>query len=433
MYNKFINFLENKLVPVAERIGNQRHISAIRDGIISTIPLTIVGGFSLLVASPPVDPELIKPTNILFRGLLKWYEWAQVNQTDIMTPFFMTMAIMSIFVAITIAYNLAQSYSDNLDPLSSGIISGVVFLTISAPMIEGSIPSTYLDATGLFTAMIVAIITVEISNFLVSKGFEIKMPKGVPSAISSTFSSLIPMIVNILLFHTINVIIARTTGASIPALLIQIITPIHTIGDSLGGYLLIVLMIHLLWFVGIHGDSIFGGIIVPLFTTNIMANATAKAAGQPMLYTWTEPVSAFLVFMGGTGATLSLVFLMITSKSKQLKTVGKVGLIPGLFGINEPIIFGTPLILNPHLLIPFFLVPVINALIAYFTINTGLIGRSFLSVPWTSPPFIGLPLSTMDINAFFLVVFVFILDALIYYPFFKLYEKSLIEIESSEE
>lgn len=430
MYTKFISFLENRIVPIANKVGNQRHVKAIRDGIISTIPLTIIGGFSLLLASPPVDPEIMKPTNFIYKLLLKWYDWAQLNQEEIMTPFFMTMAIMSIFVAISIAYNLAKEYSDKLDPLSSGIISGVVFLIIAAPMVDGAIPSTFLDATGLFSAMIIGVLTVEISNVLVSKGIEIKMPAGVPQAISSTFSSLIPMIVNVIVFHVANVIIIRTTGQSLASLLMSVITPIHNISDSLGGYLIIVLLIHLLWFVGIHGDSVFGGIIVPLFTTNIMANATAKAAGQPMLFTWTEPVSAFLVFMGGTGATLSLVFLMVSSKSKQLKTVGKIGLIPGLFGINEPIIFGTPLILNAHLLVPFFLAPIVNAVIAYFAINTGLIGRSFLSVPWTSPPFIGLPLSTMDYKAFFLVLFVLILDIIIYYPFFKLYEKTLLEQEN---
>lgn len=433
--NKFMQFLEEKLMPAATKLSGQRHLKAIRDGLMSTIPLTIIGGICLILASPPVDPELTKPTNLFNKFLLGWYDWAQANASAIITPFNMTMAIMSLFVAFAIGYSLGKHYEEEYgtDPLSSGVIAAVVFLLVAAPSDEGMIPTTYLDAKGLFTAMIVGLITVEITRGLLKKGATIKMPEGVPPAVSASFTALIPMIANVLLFYAINLILISTLGKNIPAAIMSALTPALKGADTIWLMLVIVIIAHLLWFVGVHGAALVGTITAPIFTSNLMANAAARLAGEPMPYVWAEPLWAFVVVLGGSGATLGLTLLMLRSKSSQLKTVGKVGILPGLFNINEPVLFGAPIILNPILGIPLIIAPVVNTIIGYVAIKSGLIGRIFVQAPWTTPAPIGLALSTMDWRGFVLVILLLAIDILIYYPFFKSYEKVLLEEEKGGE
>lgn len=432
--NKFIQFLEEKLMPAATKLSEQRHLKAIRDGLMSTIPLTIIGGISLILACPPVDPKLTKPTNFFNRFLLGWYNWSQANANEILTPFNMTMAIMALFVAIAIGYSLGKYYEEDYgtNPLSSGVIAGVVFLLVAAPSEEGMIPTTYLDAKGLFTAMIVGLTTVEITRGLLKRGVTIKMPEGVPPAVAASFTALIPMIVNVILFYAINLILIGTVGKNIPDAIMAALTPALKGADTLWFMLTIVIICHLLWFVGVHGASLVGTITAPIFTANIMANAAAKVAGESMPYIWAEPLWAFVVTLGGSGATLGLTLLMLRSKSSQLKTVGRVGILPGLFNINEPILFGTPVILNPILGIPLIIAPVINTIIGYTAIKLGLVRKIFVAAPWTTPAVIGLPISAMDWRGFVLIILLILVDMAIYYPFFKSYEKTLLEQEEDK-
>ncbi len=433
--NKFTMFLEEKLMPAATKLSEQRHLKAARDGLLSTIPLTIIGGVSLILASPPVDPALTKPTNFFNKFLLSWYNWSQANANAVITPYNMTMAIMALFVAFAIGYSLAKHYEEEYgtDPLSSGVIAGVVFLLVAAPSAGGMIPATYLDAKGLFTAMIVGLVTVEITKTLLEKEITIRMPDGVPPAVSASFTALIPMVVNVLLFYMINLILLGTMGKNIPEAIMAVLTPALKGADTLWFMLFIVIIAHLLWFVGVHGAVLVGTIATPIFTANIMANAAAVVAGESMPYICAEPLWSFVSRVGGSGATLGLALLMLRSKSSQLKAVGRVGILPGLFNINEPILFGTPVILNPILGIPLVMAPVVNTIIGYYAIKLGLVGKIYVLAPWSTPAPIGMFLSTMDWRAFILVVLLIPLDMLIYYPFFKSYEKVLLEQEKGEE
>lgn len=432
--NKFIQFLEQKLMPIASKMSKQRHLKAVTDGLLSTIPLTIIGGISLILAAPPVDPELTKPTNFFNKFLLSWYDWSQANANVIITPYNMTMAIMSLFVAFAIGYSLGKHYEEEYgtNPLSSGIIAGVVFLLVAAPAEGGMLPTTYLDAKGLFTAMIIGLSTVEITKWLLKRGVSIKLPEGVPPAVSASFSALIPMIVNVGIFYAINIILIGTVGKNIPETIMTALTPVLKGTDTLWFMLFITIIAHLLWFVGVHGAVLVGTIITPIFTSNIVANAAAKVAGEAMPYILTEPLWSFITRIGGSGATLGLAILMLKSKSSQLRAVGRVGIVPGLFNINEPILFGTPVILNPILGIPLIIAPAVNTIIGYLAIKLGLIGKIYILAPWSTPAAIGLFLSTMDWRAFVLVILLIVIDMIIYYPFFKSYERILLEQEKGE-
>ncbi|SDW04673.1 PTS sugar transporter subunit IIC [Tepidimicrobium xylanilyticum] len=432
--SKFSKIVEDRLLPVSTKISEQKHLKAIMSGLMSTIPLTIIGGISLIIASPPVDPEMIKPTNFFNKFLLAWYNWAKTNTEVVLTPFKMTMAIMALFVAFAIGYSLGKHYEEEYgtNPLASGIIAGVVFLLVAAPSKDGMIPTTYLDAKGLFTAMIVGLITVEITKGLLKKGITIKMPEGVPPAVAASFSGLIPMIINVILFYAINLILIGTVGKNIPETIMSVLTPALKGADTIWFVLIMTMLRHLLWSIGVHGAAL-NPIVTPVFMSNILANAAAKAAGESLPHIFTEPLWAFSGHLGGSGATLGLTLLMLRSKSSHLKTVGKLGILPGLFNINEPVLFGAPIILNPILMIPLITAPMVNNLICYTAMKVGLIEKVFVQAPWTTPAPLGLALSTMDWKAFVLVVLLIVIDMIIYYPFFKSYEKKLLEEEKGGE
>lgn len=444
--NKFTELLEKKLMPVANKISKQKHLMSVRDGIVASIPLTIIGGISLIIASPPVDPEKTQATNIFNSFLLGWYKFAEKYSQELLTPFNMTMGIMALFIAIAIAYSLAKRYE--MHALSSGITSGVVFLMVTSAMESGVlvrdfgngknplesamdlIPADFLGGRGLITAIIVGLLSVEITRFLVKKGITIKMPAGVPAAIADSFASLIPIIANIIVFYGINLILKAAWGLNIPSAIFKIIAPALDATDSAWMIAIMMVIGQVGWFFGIHDTATVSPIMDPLYKINLLSNAANRVTGKPMEHILTSPFWAAFIAIGGSGATIALLFWLLRSKSAHLKAVGKAGLIPGLFNINEPIIFGMPIFLNPTMFIPFVLIQPLNGVIAYFALKLGMVGKTFIEPPWTTPAIIGGPLSTMDWKAAVLVVFLIVLDAIIYYPFFKVYEKSLLEEEN---
>lgn len=443
--NKFTKILEKKIMPIAVKVGKQRHLVAIRDGMIFAMPLTIIGGLFLILASPPINPANMQPTNILKAFLLNWYNFAAKYSNEILTPFNMTMGIMSIVVAMGIAYTLAKSYK--LQPFTAAVTSGVTFLLTTSAMeygallkdieaggaplevARGVIPTDFLGGPGLFTAIIIGILSVEITRFLMKKGMTVKMPDGVPPAIAESFNSVIPIAVNVIVFYGLNLILKAVWGIIIPELIGVFMAPLLTASNSAWFVAIIILIGQVGWFFGIHDTATVWPLLAPLVQANLLANAASKAAGLPLEAVMTQSFWVAFLAIGGSGATLALVFWLIRSKSAHLKTVGKLSLLPGLFNINEPLIFGMPIFLNPSLFIPFVLIPPLNGIIAYFSMELGFIAKPFVDPPWTTPSFLIGPLSTMDWKAGVLVILLFIIDLMIYYPFFKVYEKSVIKEE----
>lgn len=284
----------------------------------------------------------------------------------------------------------------------------------------------------MFTALVIGLLTVEISRFFSHKGFIIKMPEGVPSAVADSFASLIPMIANVFIFFSFSCIVMKFTGMSFPEALMHVLAPAIGGINSLAGTLLLILICQLFWLIGIHGSNLIYSVYASVALATLAANASSKAAGLPMTEIFTDPWWSYFVFFTGAGCTIVLVFMCLRSKSKQLKALGKLSLLPAVFNINEPVLFGMPIVLNPVLAIPFILVPLVNALIAYFCMATNVVSKMFIETPWTTPAPIGAALSSMDIRAGILVLFLILIDYVMYYPFFKSYEKLLLQNEESE-
>lgn len=417
--------------------------------MVVAIPLSILGGVCLIISTPPFKPETLPNWGVISDMLMTWYNWAQANKAVLQMPYNMTMALMGLFIAFAIAYNLAKKY--DLAPLNASIVSTAVFLLVSSPiekavsianiadgvaaeellgMASSYIPTTYLDAKGIFTAIVVAIGCVEIIHFLMKKDIRIKMPEGVPPAITSSFDAIIPLFICVIIFYSLSLIVQNFSGQLFPSMIMTILAPAVSGLDSLVGICLIVIIAQVFWFFGLHGASITQPIRLPFMEMYIQANLTAYSAGTTIQHFFTQPFWSYVICLGGGGSTFGLCLLLLRSKSQELKTLGRLSIGPAIFNINEPIIFGLPMVLNPLMIIPFVFVPVINSIITYAAMYFNIIGRGVIETPWTTPAPLGAALGCMDIKAGILVIGLIILDMIIYYPFFKLMEKQKLDEEN---
>lgn len=416
--NKFFKWIEKVLMPPMAKLSEQRHLRAIRDGIISTLPLIIVGSFFLIFAFPPI-PRLADKMSPELVG-------------NILIPFRLTMGLMALYASYGIGHSLAKSYK--LDGVSGGTLSLAAFIMTAIPFaiedVGFVLPMSSFDGSGMFVAILMSIFAVETMRFLQTRDITIKMPEGVPDSVSRSFEALIPAAVIILIVWTVRVIL----GFDIQAFIMDLFKPLVKAGNTLPGILIPILLITLLWATGIHGVSVVGAIARPIWLILLNENMTAFADGAKVLPNIApEPFFQWFVWIGGSGATLGLAILFLTSKSEYLKLLGKTSIIPGIFNINEPIIFGAPIVLNPILAIPFIVGPLITGTLSYFAMYFNIVARPSVIPPWTLPAPIGAYLATNgDWKAVVLALVNILIMTAIYYPFFKSYEKQLLKEEAGE-
>ncbi len=427
--NGFVGFIEQKLMPVANKVGMQRHMVAIRKGIIATLPLTIVGSFFTILLNFPIESvaAFIEP----YREVL-----------DI--PFRYTVGLLALYATFGIASSLAKSYK--LDSLTAGILATMSFLITAAPPIrvlesvEGVIDAgrfinvANLGSGSLFGAIVTAILSVEIYRFFIVKNITIKMPDGVPPEVTNSFMALIPGGAILVLFWVIRHII----GFDINGFLSNLLMPLKDVlaGNSLFGGFLTVFLICFFWVLGIHGPAIMGPVIRPFWDISIAENmevfqSTGNAHELPNIFT--EQFLQWFVWIGGAGTTLALVVLFLFSKSNYLKQLGRLSILPGIFNINEPVIFGAPIVMNPILGIPFLVAPLITTTISYFATTTGIVPMMAARLGFAIPAPIAAWMSTnWSVAAGILFVVNFLITLAIYYPFFKVFEKQQLEREEGQ-
>lgn len=425
MMSKFTSFLERKLMPFASKFSTQRHLKAIRDSFITIMPITLAGGIVSVISAAPVTE---KTTNGF---LLAWADFAANNSAILSWINAITMGAMSLYIVVALTSFLAKSYKlDNLLPILLSLCGFV--LTSVAPIELGfdskSVEISYLDGKGVLAAIFISILTVELYRFMRMKNFgRIKLPDSVPASLSETFASLLPGVVLIALYSVLFIIF-NSMQTTLPGWMYTVLAPAFTLADSLPVAILMTALVQLFWFFGVH-DAAFAGILAPIRESGLSINAAAKVAGETMPRIFTTPFWVYFVVIGGCGSVLALAILMLRSKSKQLKTVGRVGIIPAIFNISEPIIFGVPLMLNPIFFIPFVATSTINCLITYLCMDFGIVGKSFAMVSWNMPSIFGAFFSTMDIKALLLIIVLIVIDAVVYFPFFKVQEKQFLKEE----
>ncbi|OGO78290.1 MAG: PTS lactose transporter subunit IIC [Clostridiales bacterium GWB2_37_7] len=418
---RFMEFMERHFVPIAARIGGQRHLVAIRDGFVSIMPLILAGSFAVLL------------NNTLFVWLPALNFLSGINGN----VWWGTFAIMTLLVVFSTSYHLAKGY--NVDALAAGLISVGAFLVVT-PQAHGDagwgyIHWGYLNATGLFTGIIVALIATEIFVKLIKKNIIIKMPDNVPPAVGKAFAAVIPGVVTLFTFGLLTFIITKLNANSLYDLIYNAIQkPLQGFSQGVGSAIVLAMLINLFWFFGLHGANIMDPIMNSLYLPALEANAGAIQQGLQAPNAITRVFFDTYVHLGGSGATLALILAiyLVSKKRREYKEVAKLSTPLGLFQINESMMFGIPIVLNPLMFIPFIIIPGVLTFTAWLATVSGLIPPTYVAIPWITPVGIGAFLATGGSFMAGLVALAnFALATVIYLPFVMLSER--ISTEKNEE
>lgn len=411
--------LEKIFIPLAEKLGKNKYLTAIRDGFLLTTPLLIVGSFFMLVANFPIPG---------------WTEfWARFfgeNWTAYMSkPTNATFDIMAILAVLGIGYSFAgQLKTDKLAGAAVGVVAWFIlmpFQVTNGEVTLSGIPLGWVGSRGIFVGIISAFLAVHIFAYVTKKGWVIKMPAGVPPTVTKSFAALIPSAIVMLVFFVINILFSMTPyGNAFDFVFLILQKPLMTLGNSLGAVLIAMGFQHLFWFFGINGGSIVGSIMQPILTPLSMENLAALTEGIALPNLVNQQFYDLFTTFGGCGSTLSMLIAMLAvCKSDRVKKLGRISLVPALFGINEPIVFGLPIVLNPLILVPFLLAPMANIIISYFSMASGLVPFcSGVSLPWTTPPVISGFLTTGWRGAVLQIVLL-VIGVFIYLPFVKMIDR----------
>lgn len=421
--------MEQYVMPVADRLGNERHLRAIRDAFMSLLPLTFTGGIAAVLSSAP-------SVETAGNGItMAWARFVADYSTVFSWINALTLGAMSLYICIGIIHFLCREAEvESFLPILLGVC-GFMMLVVEPQSLgwDGKIAEiSYMDGKGLIPAMLISIVTADMYCYMRKREIgRIALPDTVPPSLSDVFASIAPaallMVIYIVVFAVMN-----GMGTTLPKLIYEMISPSLSAMDNLGFTVVITLLVHVFWFFGIH-DAALSGVLGPIRDGNLSLNAVAHAAGESLPNIFTTPFWVYFVAIGGCGSVLALAILLCTSRSKQLKAMGRLGLVPAFFNISEPIIFGLPLMLNPVFFVPFLSTSVINGVIAFLTMQIGLVGRSYAMLSWQMPSIIGAFFSTMDWKAPVLILVLMVIDGIIYFPFYKIYERSMIKMEQGEE
>lgn len=415
-----------KAQPFFEKLSRNKYLRAIKDGFTAAMPVILFSSLFMLAANLP--------------EVFGFY-WSDATKALIMKPYRYTMGIVGLLVASNTSKALTDSFNRDLSnkhklnstSISMGAISS--FLLLSVDQIENGFATEFMGTSGLITAFVAAILTVHVYKFFVTREIVIRMPEEVPPNISQAFADIAPFAGTISITIVVDFIIRSNAGISFAEWLISIFQPLFTASDGYFGLALIAGAMSFFWFIGIHGPSIVRPATSAVEYLNSDLNIQTHLSGGRATKLLTDPSRAFIMTFGGTGATLVVPYLfMFLSKSKRNKAVGKATFIPSSFAVNEPILFGAPIVLNPVFFIPFITAPIINIWI--YKIFVEVLGMSALVfvLPWTIPGPIGIPISAgFDPLSFVLAFVLIVVDALIYYPFFKVYDNQIYEEELAEE
>jgi len=422
--HKLIELIE-KGKPFFEKISRNIYLRAIRDGFIAGMPVILFSSIFILIAYVPNA----------------WgFHWSKDIETFLMTPYSYSMGILAFFVGGTTAKALTDSMNRDLPAtnqinfLSTMLASMVGFLLMAAePAKEGGFLTAFMGTKGLLTAFIAAFVTVNVYKVCVKNNVTIRMPEDVPPNISQVFKDLIPFTVSVVLLYGLELLVKGTLGVTVAESIGTLIAPLFSAADGYLGITLIFGAYAFFWFVGIHGPSIVEPAIAAITYANIDVNLHLIQAGQHADKVITSGTQMFIATMGGTGATLIVPFLfMWICKSDRNRAIGRASVVPTFFGVNEPILFGAPIVLNPIFFVPFIFTPIVNVWIFKFFVDTLNMNSFSANLPWVTPGPLGIVLGTnFQVLSFILAGLLVVVDTIIYYPFVKVYDEQILEEERS--
>lgn len=420
--DKLIIFIE-KGKPFFEKLSRNIYLRAIKDGFISSMPAVLFSSIFILIAAVP---------NIF------GFKWSDEQLAFILKPYNYSMGILALLVAGTTAKSLTDSVNtrsmektNQINYMSTFLAAVVGLLILAADPIEGGFANGLLGTRGLLTAFLAAFITVNIYKVCIKNNVTIRLPEEVPPNIAQVFKDVIPFALSVLSIYGLDLIVRNIFGTNVAESVGKILVPLFSATDGYIGLAIVFGAYAFFWFVGIHGPSVVEPLIVAISYANIEANVQLVQAGMHADKILNPVTQTFVVTMGGTGATLVVPFMfMWLCKSKRNRIVGRASVVPTFFGVNEPILFGAPIVLNPIFFIPFVTAPIINVWIMKFFVDVLQMNSFSIILPWTTPAPIGIVMGTaLAPLSFVLAITLIIIDTLIYYPFVKVYDHQILEEE----
>ena len=445
--------LEKVLMPLAEAIGRNKYLVAVRDGFLVSTPLLIVGSIFLVLANFPIPQwiewvESVQIGSDTLAGLLS-------KQTDA------TFTIMALFATMGIGYSFAKQMK--VSGIFGAAVSLMAWFILMPYTVTGSIKALFdatgasvdvmegakatvgginlgwLGSKGIFIGILCSFVSVHIYSYVEKKGWIIKMPAGVPPTVVQSFAALIPAGVVMAFFFVLNTVFAACGTDAFTFIFTFLQTPLLGLGDTLGAMIIAYIFLHLFWFFGVNGGSVVGAVFNPVLQTLALENLDLFREVGAQGYTVangahiiSQQFQDLFATFGGCGSTLSLLIAMLLfCKSKRITELGKLSLVPGIFGINEPIVFGLPIVLNPSMIIPFILVPTINIVLTYGAMAIGLFPPcNGINIPWTTPIVISGFLATNWVGALFQLVLL-VLGVVLYMPFIKSMDRQYLKEEQA--
>ena len=429
--NNLIKQIE-KAKPLFEKISRNVYLKAIRDGFIAAMPVALFSSIFMLIACVP--------------NIFEFY-WPKEIEALILKPYNYSMGILAVLVAGTTAKNLTESFNRDM-PVNrqinstSTLMAAIVgFLVVGIDSLAGGVDATvkafatdFMGSKGLLTSFLVAFVVCNVYRFCVKRNITIRMPEQVPPNISQTFADIIPFAVSVILLTVFDTVFRGMAGISFAQAVIEFFKPLFSAADGYLGLAIIYGAMSLFWFVGIQGPSIVEPAVAAIYYVNIDANLALANAGEHAANILTPGVQQFVATLGGTGATLVITLMFaFMSKSKELRAVGRASSVPVLFGVNEPILFGAPLILNPIFFIPFVFAPILNVWMFKIFVDFLKMNSFMYVLPWTTPGPLGIVLGCgISLLSIVFAVLVLIVDFIVYYPFFKVYDAQKVEEEKTK-
>lgn len=421
--NKLIAFIE-KGKPFFEKLSRNIYLRAIRDGFIAGMPVILFSSIFILIAFVPNS----------------WgFKWSDEVVAFLMKPYSYSMGILALLVAGTTAKSLTDSVNRSMEKTNqinymSTLLAAIVgLLMLAADPIENGLATGFLGTKGLLSAFLAAFVTVAIYKVCVKNNVTIRMPDEVPPNISQVFKDVIPFTLSVVSLYALDLLARHFVGSSVAESIGQFFAPLFSAADGYLGITIIFGAFAFFWFVGIHGPSIVEPAIAAITYANAEVNLNLLQQGMHADKILTSGTQMFIVTMGGTGATLVVPFMfMWLTKSKRNRAIGRASVVPTFFGVNEPILFGAPLVLNPIFFIPFIFAPIANVWVFKFFIETLGMNSFTANLPWTTPAPLGLVLGTnFQVLSFILAALLIVVDVVIYYPFLKVYDEQILEEERS--
>lgn len=421
--NKLIAFIE-KGKPFFEKLSRNIYLRAIRDGFIAGMPVILFSSIFILIAFVPNSWD---------------FKWSDEVVAFLMKPYSYSMGILALLVAGTTAKSLTDSVNRSMEKTNqinymSTLLAAIVgLLMLAADPIENGLATGFLGTKGLLSAFLAAFVTVAIYKVCVKNNVTIRMPDEVPPNISQVFKDVIPFTLSVVSLYALDLLARHFVGASVAESIGKFFAPLFSAADGYLGITIIFGAFAFFWFVGIHGPSIVEPAIAAITYANAEVNLNLLQQGMHADKILTSGTQMFIVTMGGTGATLVVPFMfMWLTKSKRNRAIGRASVVPTFFGVNEPILFGAPLVLNPIFFIPFIFAPIANVWVFKFFIETLGMNSFTANLPWTTPAPLGLVLGTnFQVLSFILAALLIVVDVVIYYPFLKVYDEQILEEERS--